>query len=75
MAVGAQGRLEEGLDLLPKAGKVLDGPAGDIPTRRMVWGFNTSPDYYCMGRYEEAESLLTEALAYAERNQSWYMQV
>ncbi|KAH8803590.1 hypothetical protein F5884DRAFT_510069 [Xylogone sp. PMI_703] len=75
MAVGSQERYEEGLDLLRKAGKILDGPAGDIPTRKLVWSYNTSRNYYCMKRYEEAESLLIVALADAERIQSWYLQI
>lgn len=75
MAVGAQERYEEGLSLLLKAGKVLEGPAGDIPTRRLIWGYNTSRNYYCMGKFEAAEKLLSEALADAERSKSWYMQV
>ncbi|KAK7990146.1 hypothetical protein PG989_010461 [Apiospora arundinis] len=74
MAVGAQGRLEEGLELLLKAGKILEGPAGKIPTRKLVWGYNTSRNYYCMERYQDAEVLLTEALSDAERLKSWYLQ-
>lgn len=72
MAVGAQERYEEGLNLLLKAGKVLQGPAGEIPTRKMVWSFNTSRNYYCMGRFEEAEALLSEALAAADKLGGWY---
>lgn len=75
MAVGAQERYEEGLDLLLKAGKILEGPAGDVPTRRLIWGFNTSRNYYCMGNFDEAEKLLSEALTDAETSQGWYMQV
>lgn len=75
MAVGAQGRYGEGLELLLKAGKVLEGPAGEIPTRKLIWGYNTSRNYYCMEKYAEAEMLLTAALEDAERLQSWYMQV
>ncbi|KAL3463577.1 hypothetical protein BJX64DRAFT_256963 [Aspergillus heterothallicus] len=75
MAVGAQERYEEGLQLLLEAGKVLKGPAGDIPTRRLIWGYNTSRNYYCMGNFDQAEKLLSEALADAERSKSWYMQV
>ncbi|KAI0115622.1 hypothetical protein GGR51DRAFT_503594 [Nemania sp. FL0031] len=69
MAVGGQGRFEEGLDLLLKAGKVLEGPAGEVPTRKLVWRYNTSRNYYCMGRYEEAEELLSAAVEEAE---GWY---
>jgi len=75
MAVGAQERYDEGLSLLLKAGKILDGPAGEIPTRRLIWGYNTSRNYYCMGRFEDAEKLLSEALADAESQEGWYMQV
>lgn len=74
MAVAAQGRFEEGLHLLLKAGGVLEGPAGEIPTRKLVWGYNTARNYYCMGRYDEAEVLLTAALDNAEKLQSWYLQ-
>ncbi|KAF2969313.1 hypothetical protein GQX73_g4250 [Xylaria multiplex] len=69
MAVGGQERYEEGLDLLLKAGRILEGPAGDIPTRKLVWRYNTSRNYYCMGRYDEAEKLLSAAL---EKANSWY---
>ncbi|KAK1455472.1 hypothetical protein CMEL01_04232 [Colletotrichum melonis] len=72
MAVGAQERYEEGLDLLLKGRKILEGPAGKIPTRMMVWSFNTSRNYYCMGRFEEAEDLLSKALAAAEELGGWY---
>lgn len=75
MAVGAQERYDEGLDLLLKAGKILEGPAGEIPTRRLIWGYNTSRNYYCLGRFAEAETLLSEALADAERLRGWYMLV
>ncbi|KAF4458057.1 NB-ARC and TPR domain protein [Fusarium austroafricanum] len=75
MALGGQERYDEGLDLLLKAGKILEGPAGGIPTRRLVWGYNTSRNYYCMGLYHEAEVLLDAALKDAESLQSWYMQV
>lgn len=75
MAVGAQNRFEDGLSWLLKAGKILEGPAGKIPTRKMVWSFNTSRNYYCMGRYEEAENLLSKALADAQTLQSWYQQL
>ncbi|KAF2753267.1 hypothetical protein EJ05DRAFT_504920 [Pseudovirgaria hyperparasitica] len=75
MAVGAQLRYAEGLDWLLKAGEVLDGPAGKIPTRRMVWGYNIACNYYCMGRFEEAERHLANALADADRLGSWYMHV
>ncbi|KAK1830086.1 hypothetical protein QBC39DRAFT_426826 [Podospora conica] len=72
MAVGTQERYEEGLDLLLQAGEILKGPAGQIPTRNMVWSFNISRNYYCMGRYEEAENLLSNALAAAEELGGWY---
>ncbi|KAK2596203.1 hypothetical protein QQS21_006351 [Conoideocrella luteorostrata] len=75
MAVGGQERYEEGIDLLLKAGKILEGPAGEIPTRKLVWGYNTSRNYYCMGHYDKAEHLLNESLEDAYRLQSWYMQV
>ena len=75
MAIAAQGRYEEGLELLLKAGKVLDGPAGEIPTRRLIWGYNISRNYYCLNRFEEAEKILGESLAEAERLDSWYLQV
>ncbi|KAK6213364.1 putative pfs domain-containing protein [Colletotrichum tabaci] len=75
MAVGAQERYEDGLSLLLKAGKVLEGPSGKIPTRKMVWSFNTSRNYYCMGRFDEAESLLRQALAAAEKLGGWYQLV
>lgn len=75
MAVGGQERYDEGLDLLLKAGKILDGPAGELPTRRMVWGYNISRNYYCMGRFDEAEEILGKALGEAKSLESWYMQV
>jgi tetratricopeptide (TPR) repeat protein len=75
MALGGQERYEEGLDLLLKAGKVLDGPAGEIPTRRLIWGYNTSRNYYCMGNFEQAERSLKASLDDAERLESWYLQV
>jgi hypothetical protein len=58
-----------------KAGKILEGPAGDIPGRKMVWGYNMSRNLYCLGRYEKADKLLSEFLADAERMESWYLQV
>ena len=75
MAIAAQGRYEEGLQLILKAGKILQGPAGDAPTRKMVWRYNTSRNYYCMEKYAEAEELLTAAVAEADSRQSWYNQV
>ncbi|KAL8658195.1 MAG: hypothetical protein Q9226_001193 [Calogaya cf. arnoldii] len=75
MAVGGQERYEDRLQLLLKAGKVLEGPAGETPSRKMVWRYNTSRNYYCMGRFVEAEGLLSLALAEAERFDSWYQQV
>ena len=75
MAVGGQERYEEGLDWLLEAGKVLEGPAGEAPSRLMVWRYNTSRNYYCMGKFEEAEELLSLALAEADRTESWYQQV
>lgn len=36
MAVGSQERYEDRLELLFKAGKVLEGPAGETPSRKMV---------------------------------------
>lgn len=75
MAVASQGRYVEGLELLLKAGKILEGPAGRIPTRQLVWGYNTSRNYYCMGQYQEAEKLLSESLAEADGLESWYLQV
>ncbi|KAK0631075.1 hypothetical protein B0T17DRAFT_239362 [Bombardia bombarda] len=75
MAVGAQGRYEEALARLLKAKEVLEGPAGEIPTRTMVWSFNTSRNYYCMGKFDEAESLLAKALAAAEELGGWYQLV
>ncbi|KAM5361674.1 hypothetical protein ACJZ2D_012951 [Fusarium nematophilum] len=61
--------------LLLKAGEVLEGPAGDVSTRKLIWGYNTSQNYYCLGQYDKAELILTEALVDADRLQSWYMQV
>ncbi|KAL8853088.1 MAG: hypothetical protein Q9221_002119 [Calogaya cf. arnoldii] len=75
MAVGGQERYEDGLELLLKASKVLEGPAGETPSQKMVWRYNTSRNYYCMGRFVEAEGLLSLALAEAERSDSWYQQV
>ncbi|KAI0888151.1 uncharacterized protein GGS22DRAFT_185531 [Annulohypoxylon maeteangense] len=70
MAVGAQGRYEEGLDWLQKAHKVYEGPAGKNLPKRIVWGYNISRNYYCMGRYAESESCLTKALEIANGLQS-----
>ena len=75
MAVGGQERYAEGLDWLLKAGKILEGPAGEAPSRLMVWRYNTSQIYYCMGRFEEAEELLGLALEEADRTEDWYQQV
>ncbi|KAI1458139.1 hypothetical protein F4805DRAFT_474585 [Annulohypoxylon moriforme] len=75
MAVGAQERYEEGLGWLEKAQKVYEGPAGENLPKRIVWGYNISRNYYCMGRYSEAENRLAEALEIADGLQSWYMQV
>lgn len=75
MAVGCQERYEEGLELLLKAGNILDGPAGEIPTRRLVWRFNTCRNYYCLNRFDEAEDLLRKAVDEAEQMQSWYQLV
>ena len=75
MALGGQERYDEALDLLPQAGKILEGPAGEAPSRKMVWRYNTSRNYYCMGSFEEAEELLDLALAEAEKIESWYQQV
>ncbi|KAI1410375.1 hypothetical protein F5Y13DRAFT_192236 [Hypoxylon sp. FL1857] len=75
MAAGCQGRYEEGLQWLLKAHRVYEGPAGDIPSRKLVWGYNLSRNYYCMGKYEDARKRLDEALGIADRLQSWYMQV
>lgn len=74
MAVGAQEHYQEGLGWLLKAGKILEGPAGEIPTRKLIWGYNTSRNYYCMGRYEEAGELLQQSLEDADRLEGWYMQ-
>ncbi|KAI0104454.1 hypothetical protein F4814DRAFT_430828 [Daldinia grandis] len=75
MAIGAQGRYEEGLERLLKAGKIYDGSDGENPSRKLVWCYNISRNYYCMGKYEEAENILNDALGTANRLQSWYMQV
>ncbi|KAI0139030.1 hypothetical protein F4776DRAFT_47404 [Hypoxylon sp. NC0597] len=75
MAAGCQERYEEGLQWFMKARKVYEGPAGEIPSRKLVWGYNVSRNYYCMGKYEEARKRLDEALGIADRLQSWYMQV
>ena len=75
MAVGGQERYETCLDWLLKAGKILEGPAGEAPCRRMIWRYNTSRNYYCMGRFEEAERLLSLALTEADQIKSWYQQV
>ncbi|KAJ8124006.1 hypothetical protein ONZ43_g173 [Nemania bipapillata] len=75
MAIGAQERYDESLELLRKAEEILDGPAGDIPTRKMVWRFNTSRNYYCMGKFQEAEALLSKALEQAEALGGWYQLV
>ena len=58
MAVAAQERYEEGLELLLRVSELLDGPAGEIPTRRLVWEYNMSRNYYCLNRFEEAEKIL-----------------
>ncbi|KAI1654754.1 hypothetical protein F4813DRAFT_194925 [Daldinia decipiens] len=75
MATGAQGRYEEGLEWLLKAGKIYEGPNEENPSRKLVWCYNISRNYYCMGRYEEAGNILRHALEVANRLQSWYMQV
>jgi tetratricopeptide (TPR) repeat protein len=75
MAIASQGRYDEALVLQFKAGKIFEGPAGEIPGRKLVWGNNTSRNSYCLGRYEEADKLLSESLADAERMESWYLQV
>lgn len=75
MATGAQGRYEEGLEWLLKAGKIYKGSDGENPSRKLVWCYNISRNYYCMGRYEEAENVVNHALEVANRLQSWYMQV
>lgn len=36
IAVGCQERYSEGLDLLLKAGKVLEGPAREVPKRKLI---------------------------------------
>ncbi|KAI0898720.1 hypothetical protein F4806DRAFT_506706 [Annulohypoxylon nitens] len=66
---------EEGLVWLKKAQSVYEGPAGKNLAKRIVWGYNISRNYYCMGKYAEAESELGEALKIANGLQSWYMQV
>ena len=75
MALGGQERYKAGLDWLLKAGKVLEGPAGKTPSKKRVWRYNTSRNYYCMGQFEEAEELLRLALVEADRTESWYQQV
>ena len=75
MAIASQGRYEEALVPQLKAGEILDGPAGEIPGRKLVWGYNVSRNLYCLGRYEEADKVLSESLAEAERMESWYLQV
>lgn len=75
MATGAQEQYEEGLVWLKKAQSVYEGPAGKNLAKRIVWGYNISRNYYCMGKYAEAESELGEALKIANGLQSWYMQV
>ncbi|KAI0377693.1 hypothetical protein F5Y04DRAFT_263483 [Hypomontagnella monticulosa] len=75
MAAGTQGRYDEGLKWLLKAEKVYEGPAGRVLSRKLVWGYNIARNYYCMGRYEEAEQVLGKALEIADRLKSWYMQV
>lgn len=75
MAVASQGRYEEALILQMKAGEILDGPAGEIPGRKLVWGYNISRNLYCLGRYEEADNLQDKSLADAESMKSWYLQV
>ncbi|KAI1087828.1 hypothetical protein F5B19DRAFT_46663 [Rostrohypoxylon terebratum] len=75
MAAGAQERYEEGLAWLKKAQRIYEGPAGKNLPKRIVWGYNISRNYYCMGKYAEAEGQLGEALKIADGLQSWYMQV
>ncbi|KAI1097942.1 hypothetical protein F4804DRAFT_143064 [Jackrogersella minutella] len=75
MAVGTQECYEEGIRWLLKAREVYEGPAGEIPSRKLVWGYNIARNYYCMGRYDKAEIRLIEALEIADKLQSWYMQV
>lgn len=74
-AVGAQERYSEGLEWLLKGGEILKGPAGDATARKIAWGYNTSRNYYCMGRFEEAEELLMTAFNLAKATQGWYNQV
>ncbi|KAI0857704.1 hypothetical protein F4860DRAFT_505886 [Xylaria cubensis] len=74
-AVGAQERYMEGIRWLLKGGEILKGPAGDAAVRKIAWGYNTSRNYYCMGKFEEAEKLLTAAFDLAKVTQGWYNQV
>lgn len=69
-AVGAQDRYLEGLEWLQKGGEILKGPA----PRKIAWGYNTSRNLYCMGRFEDAEKLLREAFDLAKATQGWYNQ-
>jgi tetratricopeptide (TPR) repeat protein len=75
MAIASQGRYEEALVPQLKAGEILDGPAGKVPGRKLVWGYNASRNLYCLGRYEEADKILSESLADAETMESWYLLV
>jgi hypothetical protein len=75
MAVASQGRYGEALVPKFKAGEILECPAGKIPGRKLVWGYNVSRKLYCLGRYEEADKILGESLADAETVKSWYLQV
>ncbi len=75
MAIASQGRLEEGLDLVLKAGKILAGPAAEISGPKIFVGFNISRNYYCLGKFQEAEEALSVSLADADGRESWWMQV
>jgi hypothetical protein len=37
----------------------------------LIWGYNTSRNYYCMGKFDKAEELLSKSLADAESKESW----
>lgn len=76
MAIASQpGKESQGLPLLLSAGEILQGPAGSVPGRDMIWRFNTARNHYVLGRYDEAEKLLLPAVEEADRVGDWYCSV
>jgi tetratricopeptide (TPR) repeat protein len=75
IAHGSLAEYDCGLKFLGKAEVILKNTPGRNPAKSVLLNVNMGRNYYCMGRFNEAEARLEAAMADSLEMDSWYWRV